>query len=137
MKDDCPPASGFLLERNGGGKRGLVFSPGKDEEPGQGPAVRVGGALVRHKLLPNSIGPGQEQDLQGLADELGRFPMEQRGANGLRGNDQAGLVNHHGGRTPFKLGRGVACGLAGSRSSGVGLWCRQGRHGTSGTPVLA
>ena len=124
VKGNCPPAFGLSLERNGHSKRGFVFSPGKGEERWQGHAVRIGGALVRHKLLLNSIGPGQEQDLQRLADELGRFPLEQRGTNGLRGNDEAGLVNHHGPHTQFKLGRRVAGRLAGSRPSGVGLWFR-------------
>ncbi len=122
VKGNCPPAFGLSLERNGHGKRGVVFSPGKGEERWQGHAVRVGGALVRHKLLLNFIGPGQEQDLQRLADKLGRVPLEQRGTNGLRCNDEAGLVNHHGPPTQFKLGRGVAGRLAGSRPSGVGLW---------------
>ncbi len=126
VKGDCPPASGLWLERNGGGKRGAVFSPGEGEEPRRGLAVRVGRALVRHKLLPNFIGPGQEQDLQRLADEIGRFPLEQGGTNGLRCNNQAGLVNRQGEPTLFKLGRGVAGWLAGSRRSGVGLWFRQG-----------
>ena len=96
VKGNCPPAFGLSLERNGHGKRGVVFSPGKGEERWQGHAVRVGGALVRHELLLNLIGPGQEQDLQRLADKLSRFPLEQRGTNGLRCNDEAGLVNHHG-----------------------------------------
>jgi len=124
VKGNCPPAFGLSLERNGHGKRGVVFSPGKGEERWQGHAVRVGGALVRHKLLLNLIGPGQEQDLQRLADELGRFPLEQRGTDGLRCNDEAVLVNHHGPLTQSKLGRGVGGRLAGSRPSGVGLWFR-------------
>jgi hypothetical protein len=137
VKGDCPPASGLYLERNRSGKRRAVFSPGKGEELGQGLGVRVRGALVRHKLLPDFIGPGQEEDLQRLADELGRVPLEQRGTNGLGGNDETGLVNHHGGRTPSKLGRGVGGELAGSRPRGVGLWFRQGQGGAAGTLVLA
>lgn len=135
MKGNSPPGSGFSPERNGDGKRGVVFSPGKGEEPGRGQAVRVGGALVRHKLLPNFISPALEQDLQRLADEFGRFPAEQRGTNGLRCNDEAGLVNHHGQRTQFKLGWGVAGWLSGT--SGVGLWFREGRRGAAGTLILA
>ena len=137
MKGDCPPASGLQLERNGGSKRSAVLSPDKGEEPGRGRAVRVGGTVFRHKLLPNSIGPGQEQDLQRLADELGRFPLEQTNANGLRGNDAPGLVNRHGERSQSKLSRGHAGGRAGSRPNGVGLGFREGRRGGAGTPVLA
>ncbi len=107
VKDNCPPASSLSLDRNGDGKRGAVFSPGQGEEPGRGRALRVVAALVRHKLLTNLIGPGPEQDLQRLADELGRFPLEQSGTNGLCDNDNAGLINRHGHPAPFKLGRGV------------------------------
>jgi hypothetical protein len=64
------------VERNGGGKRGAVFSLGKGEQPGQVRAVRIGAAMVRHKVLPDFISPGLEQDLQRLADEFGRFPLE-------------------------------------------------------------
>ncbi len=136
MKGDRPPASGLKLERNGGGERGAVFSPGKGEESGQGLAVRVVGAWVRHKSLPNFIGSGQEQDLQRLADKLGRFPPEQSGTNRLRGNDDAGLVNRHGAPTLFKLGRRCAGGLAGSRHS-RGLRVRKGRQGGAGTLISA
>ena len=76
VKGNCPPGSGVSLERNGDGKRGVVFSPGKGEEPGRSRAVRVGEAFVRHKLLPNFISPAPEQDLQRLADELGGLPLE-------------------------------------------------------------
>jgi hypothetical protein len=70
-----------------------------------------------------------------LADELGRFPLEQSGTNGLRYNNEAGLVNHHGEPTQLKLGRGGAGWLAGS--SGVGRWVREGRQGAGGSLVLA
>jgi hypothetical protein len=49
VKGNCPPGYGVSLERNGDGKRGVVFSPGKGEEPGQGHAVRVREALARHQ----------------------------------------------------------------------------------------
>ena len=93
--------------------------------------------MVRHKLLPNLIGPGPEQDLQRLADELGRFPLEQGRTIGLHCNDEAGLVNRHRGPTPFKLGRGVAGWLGGSGPSGVERWFRQGGHGGTGSLVFA
>ena len=137
VKGDGPPAPGLWLERNGGGKRGAVFSPRKGEEPGQSRTVRVSGAFVRHKLLPNFIGPGHEQDLQGLADQFVRFPLEQRDTDGLRCNDEAGLVKRHGARTQFKLRRGVTSWLAGSRPSELGLRFSHGRHGSTGTLVLA
>ncbi len=137
VKGNRPPGSALLLERNGDGKRGVVFSPGKAEERGQGYAVSVGGALVRHKSLLNFIGPGQEEDPQRLADELGRFPLEQSSTNGRRCNDEPGLVNHHGEPTVFKLGRRIAGRLADSQPSSVGLWFSQGRHSAAGTLVLA
>jgi hypothetical protein len=135
VKGNCPPGPGSSLERNGDGERGVVFSLGKGEEPGHGTAVRVGAALVRHKVLSNLISPAPEQDLQRLADELGRFPVEQSGAIGLRCDDQAGPVNHHGLPARFKLGRGVAGRLAGT--NGVGLWFSEGRNGAAGSLVLA
>jgi hypothetical protein len=86
-------------------------------------------------LLPNLIGPAPEQDLQRLADELGRCPLEQSGTNGLRGHDETGLINHHDDPTQFELGRGVAGRWAGT--SGAGLWIRKGQHGAAGTLILA
>ncbi len=124
MKGNRPPVSGLSLERNGDSKRSAVFSPGKGEEPGRRRAVKVGEALVRHKLLPDFIGPGQEQELQWLADEFGRFPLEQSGTNGLRGHDEPGLVNRYGDLTPLKLGRGITVWLDGGGPSGIERWFR-------------
>ncbi len=132
VKGKCPPASGLSLERNGDGERGIILSAGEGEEPGQGHGVRVRGGVARNELLPNFIGPGQEQDLQRLADELGRLLLEQSGADGLGCHDKAGLVNRHGQATLFELGRGLADRQAGSQAGRVGLWFRQGRHGTPG-----
>ncbi len=137
MKGDSPPGSGLWLERNGGGKRGAVFPPGESKKPGMGRAVRAGGVLVRHKLLPDLVGASHEQDLQRVTDEFIRFPLEQRNADGLCCYDEAGLVNRHGAPALFKLRRGVAGGLARSRRSEIGQWFRQGRHSKAGTLVLA
>ena len=134
VKANGPPGAGLSVERDGDGKSGVVLSPGKGKEPGQGLALRVGVVLVRHKLLPNCIGPILEQDLQRLADELSRRPLEQGGTNGLRGNDEPVLVNHYGDPAQFELRRGVASGLAGA--SGVGRWFSEGRHSSAGALIL-